>query len=86
MNDNQRAAFMRKRRCRVFVDGREIHSVFYYDGRRKIVKTYDVYDEGSGGTVTRDNPRPVNPSWSAPPDGVLSKTIRGKHLRMERIA
>ncbi len=85
MGDTRKRAFMKKRRCRVFADGREIHSVWYYDGRRKIVKTYDVREDGTLATSTRGCPFPIDPSWDAPLDGVLSKTIYAKRVHVERI-
>ena len=68
----------------VFVNGVEIHSVFYVDVRRGIVKTFDVRGDGTLATVTRGCPFPIDPSWDAPLDGVLSKTIYAKRVKIVR--
>jgi hypothetical protein len=76
---NPLGRFMRKgKRWKVFLDGVLIFSVFYLDRRRRILKTFDVLDNGAIATATRGCPFPIDPSWDAPIGGVLSKTIKWK--------
>jgi hypothetical protein len=66
-------------RRRVFVDGVEVHGVWYVDTEAGIAKTYHVV---LGGTVTssRFKRLMVPDDWEieAPLDGVVSRTIRGQ--------
>ncbi len=68
---------MPRYRYRVFLNGREIQSVWYTDRRRGVLKTYDVYNDGSCAVPTVDA-KFIDPSWDAPIGGVLSKTMRGR--------
>ena len=67
------------RPLRVFVNGKEIYSSFYLDRRRRVLKTFDVRDDGTVATATAHCPFAIDPSWDAPIDGVLSKKILLHH-------
>lgn len=71
-------------RFRVFVDGKEVQLVFYIDGRRKFLRTYDVLEDGKA-HATCEPDISIHPDWDAPLDGALSKTVRFKKYRLEKM-
>lgn len=78
---------------RVTVDGEEIHQVFYADTEAGIVKTFDVFRNFKPTAVRRS--ADMDDIWvagdfpgrevDAPPDGVLSETLRGRVELFRRI-
>src|SRR5690349_4612763 len=72
-----------KWRYKVYLNGREIKSVWYVDVRRGVLRTFDVYDSG-GPAVPVDSAPLIDPTWDAPQGGVLSKEMRG-HVVLSKI-
>lgn len=63
LNSKKRAP---KWRYRVFLNGKEIHGVWYVDVRRGVIRTYDAYDKGEQGAVLTEE------------GSVMSKELRGR--------
>jgi aspartate oxidase len=89
MSRQHRQKFMRTRRCKVFLDEVQIHHVWYFDGRRKVLKSYDVRGDGGGAWAPRGKEREEflakHPDCELLPSGVLSRTLRGRRIRTARI-
>ncbi len=73
-------------RLKVFLDGVEIKQVFYVDTDKGILKTYDVLGDGaphsSQDLLTSELDRGLREGWEMPPDGVVSKTLRGRTIEL----
>lgn len=71
-----------RERTRIFLDGREIHQVWYADRHAGIVKTYDILDDGQMMQLAAGKFDPAQfPGMEVEMvrDGlVLSKTLHGK--------
>lgn len=69
-------------RRRVFIDGTEIHGVFYVDDELGIVRTYHVVEDAdvmACAALSRElEARGVREGWDMPLGGVVSKTLYGK--------
>ncbi len=70
--------------CRVYLDDTEIAGVWYIDTEKAIVKTYDVLDASARVPINLVSVVPGKPEWEDI-DGLWSKTLHGKTVRLEKI-